>query len=39
MERGETCLAFLVHHTVTNEEVYKTAEPAAAVLGSAAASA
>ena len=39
MELGETSLAFLVHPTLTKDEVDKTAETAAAVLRSAAASA
>jgi dTDP-4-amino-4,6-dideoxygalactose transaminase len=39
MELGETSLAFLVHPTLTTDEVDKTAETAAAELRSAAASA
>ena len=38
MELGETSLAFLVHPTLTEDEVEKTADTAAAVLRSAAAS-
>jgi dTDP-4-amino-4,6-dideoxygalactose transaminase len=38
MELGETSLAFLVHPTLTGDEVEKTADTAAAVLRSAAAS-
>ena len=39
MELGETSLAFLVHPTLTTDEVDKTAETAAAVLRLAEASA